>query len=204
MSDLFDLPFEEEEDEAPVAPAAPGPPVPQPRRVLSVTELTVRVRDLLEAEFFEVWVEGELSNCRVWNTGHLYFTLKDGASQVKAVIFRSALRDLKFKPVDGLRVVARGRISVYEPKGEYQLVCEHLEPHGRGALQLAFDQLKKRLQDEGLFDASRKRPLPALPRKIGIVTSLDGAAIRDIIKVLRRRYANAHLVISRARVQGPD
>jgi exodeoxyribonuclease VII large subunit len=172
--------------------------------VFSVTELTVRVRDLLEAEFFEVWVEGELSNCRVWNTGHLYFTLKDGASQIRAVIFRTALRYLKFKPADGLRVVARGRVSVYEPKGEYQLVCEHLEPHGRGALQLAFDQLKKRLQDEGLFDAARKRPLPALPRKIGIVTSLDGAAIRDIIKVLRRRYVNAHLVIAPARVQGED
>src|SRR5438128_3785730 len=117
-------------------------------------------------------------------------------------MFRSALRYLKFKPADGLRVVARGRVSVYEPKGEYQLVCEHLEPHGLGALHLAFDQLKKRLQDEGLFDASRKRPLPALPRKIGIVTSLDGAAIRDIIKVLRRRYANAHLVIRPTRVQG--
>jgi len=149
-------------------------------------------------------VEGELSNCRVWNTGHLYFTLKDGASQIRAVIFRSALRYLKFKPADGLRVVARGRVSVYEPKGEYQLVCEHLEPHGLGALQLAFDQLKKRLQSEGLFDPARKRPLPALPRKIGIVTSLDGAAIRDIIKVLRRRYANAHLVICPARVQGED
>src|SRR5213596_2689038 len=119
-------------------------------------------------------------------------------------IFRSALRYLKFKPADGLRVVARGKISVYEPKGEYQLVCEHLEPHGLGALQLAFDQLKKRLQQEGLFDAARKRPLPTLPRKIGIVTSLDGAAIRDIIKVLRRRYANAHLVICPARVQGDD
>src|SRR5262249_12331798 len=140
----------------------------------------------------------------VWNTGHLYFTLKDGASQIRGVIFRSALRYLKFKPADGLRVVARGRVSVYEPKGEYQLVCEHLEPHGLGALQLAFDQLKKRLQDEGLFDAARKRPVPALPRKIGIVTSLDGAAIRDIIKVLRRRYANAHLVICPARVQGDD
>ncbi|MGH9144846.1 MAG: exodeoxyribonuclease VII large subunit, partial [Vicinamibacterales bacterium] len=169
-----------------------------------VTELTVRVRDLLEGEFGEVWVEGELSNCRVWNTGHLYFTLKDGAAQVRAVIFRSALRYLKFKPVDGVRVIARGRLSVYEPKGEYQLVCEHLEPHGRGALQLAFDQLKKRLHDEGLFDAGRKRPLPALPRKIGVVTSLDGAAIRDIITVLRRRYANAHLVICPARVQGED
>src|SRR5207344_2267865 len=112
------------------------------------------------------------------------------------------LRYLKFKPADGLRVVARGKISVYEPKGEYQLVCEHLEPHGLGALQLAFEQLKKRLQAEGLFDADRKRPLPALPRKIGVVTSLDGAAVRDIIKVLRRRYANAHIVIRPARVQG--
>jgi exodeoxyribonuclease VII large subunit len=117
-------------------------------------------------------------------------------------MFRSTLRYLKFKPADGLRVVARGKVSVYEPRGEYQLVCEHLEPHGLGALQLAFDQLKKQLDGEGLFDATRKRPLPALPRKIGIVTSLEGAAIRDIIKVLRRRYANAHLVIRPARVQG--
>src|SRR5205809_7408752 len=213
MSDLFDLPFEDDEDgragpEDP--PNLPGPKDPASvqetpvaaRRVLSVTELTVRVRDLLETEFVEVWVEGELSNCRVWNTGHVYFTLKDAAAQVRAVIFRSALRYLKFKPADGLRVVARGRISVYEPKGEYQLICEHMEPQGLGALQLAFDQLKKRLQDEGLFDQSRKRPLPALPRKIGIVTSLDGAAIRDIINVLRRRYANAHLIIRPARAQG--
>jgi len=171
-------------------------------RVLSVTELNVRIRDLLETEFFEVWVEGELSNCRIWNTGHLYFTLKDTGAQMRGVIFRSALRYLKFKPGDGLRVIARGRVSVFEPKGEYQLVCEHMEPHGLGALQLAFDQLKKRLQAEGLFDAGRKRQLPALPRKIGIVTSLDGAAIRDIIKVLSRRYAKAHLVIRPTRVQG--
>jgi exodeoxyribonuclease VII large subunit len=219
MTDLFDLPFEEDEDDSreSVVESREHPttdsrlpttdsrlPTAPARRVLTVTELTVRVRDLLEQEFSEIWVEGELSNCRVWNTGHLYFTLKDGASQIRSVIFRSALRYLKFKPADGLRVIARGRVSVYEPKGEYQLVCEHLEPHGLGALQLAFDQLKKRLQDEGLFDAARKRPLPALPRKIGIVTSLDGAAIRDIIKVLRRRYANAHLVICPARVQGED
>jgi exodeoxyribonuclease VII large subunit len=198
MSDLFDLPFEDEDPEADV----PAPPAPLVRRILTVTELTIRVRDLLEREFVEVWVEGELSNCRTWNTGHVYFTLKDAATQVRAVIFRSALRYLKFKPADGLRVVARGRITVYEPKGEYQLLCEHMEPQGLGALQLAFDQLKKRLQDEGLFDAARKRPLPALPRKIGIDTSLEGAAIRDIIKVLRRRYRNAHLVIRPARVQG--
>ncbi len=202
MSDLFDLPFEDDDE---IASQASQPSLPSQvpsRRILTVTELTVRVRDLLETEFFEVWVEGELSNCRLWNTGHLYFTLKDASAQLRGVVFRSALRYLKFKPEDGLRVVARGRLSVYEPKGEYQLVCDHLEPQGLGALQLAFDQLKKRLQDEGLFDAARKRPLPLLPRKIGIVTSLDGAAIRDIIKVLRRRYANAHLIIRPARVQG--
>src|SRR5436309_5299465 len=195
MSGLFDLPFEDE-------PEPPAEARPVQRRVLTVTELTVALRDTLEERFFEVWVEGELSNCRVWNTGHLYFTLKDPSAQVRGVIFRSSLRYLKFKPEDGLRVVARGRVSIYEPKGEYQLVCEHLEPQGLGARQLAVDQLKNRLQDEGLFDASRKRPLPALPRRIGIVTSLEGAAIRDIINVLQRRYANAHLVVRPARVQG--
>src|SRR4029078_12817447 len=138
----------------------------------------------------------------LWNTGHLYFTLKDPGAQIKAVMFRSAVRTLKFKPEDGLHVLARGRVSVYDPKGEYQIVCEQIEPHGLGALQLAFDQLKRRLQAEGLCDAARKRPLPSLPRKIGIVTSLDGAAIRDIIKVLARRYPTAPLVIRPTRVQG--
>jgi exodeoxyribonuclease VII large subunit len=193
MADLFDLPFEEPPPSAPVRPK---------RRVLTVSQLTQHVRTLLEAEFYEIWVEGELSNCRVWNTGHLYFTLKDSSAQIRGVIFRSALRLLKFKPADGLKVLARGRLSVYEPKGEYQLVCEHLEPQGFGALQLAFDQLRSRLQEEGLFDAARKRPLPALPRKIGVVTSLDGAAIRDILKVLGRRHATAHVVIRPSRVQG--
>ena len=203
MSDLFDLPFEDEAARPTTDDSRPTTDTPvAARRVLTVTELTVRVRDLLESEFVEVWVEGELSNARVWNTGHLYFTLKDSAAQIHGVMFRSALRYLKFKPADGLRVVARGRLSVYEPKGEYQLVCEHMEPQGLGALQLAFDQLKKRLQEEGLFDTARKRALPSLPRKIGIVTSLDGAAIRDIIKVLRRRYANAHLIVRPTRVQG--
>ncbi len=200
MSDLFNLPFEDD-DEPALEPIGPPTPVAS-RRILTVTELTVRVRDRLEAEFYEVWVEGELSNCRVWNTGHLYFTLKDSASQVRGFMFRSSLRDLKFKPADGLKVVARGKISVYEPKGEYQLVCGHLEPQGLGALQLAFDQLKKRLQAEGLFDPARKRALPALPRKIGVVTSLEGAAIRDIINVLRRRHTNIQMVIRPARVQG--
>jgi exodeoxyribonuclease VII large subunit len=195
MSDLFSQPFEED------APAARRPAPPE-RRIWSVSELTAAIRGLLETGFGDIWVDGEISNCRVWNTGHMYFTLKDGDAQIKAVIFRSAVRYLKFTPEDGLHVIARGRLGVYEPKGEYQIVCEHLEPHGLGALQLAFEQLKKKLQAEGLFDRARKRPLPSLPRKIGIVTSLDGAALRDIIKVLRRRHPNAHLVIRPTRVQG--
>jgi len=219
VSSLFDLPFEEPDPADPAAgktepepaaetaaarpePPAPEPRAPEPRRILTVSELTMQIRGLLEERFFEVWVEGELSNCRVWNTGHMYFTLKDAHAQMKGVMFRSALRALRFTPQDGLRVVARGRLSVYDPKGEYQIVCEHLEPEGLGARQLAFDQLKERLAKEGLFDERRKRPLPSLPRKIGVVTSLDGAAIRDIIKVLRRRYANAHIVIRPTRVQG--
>jgi exodeoxyribonuclease VII large subunit len=200
MSSLFDQPFEEPAS----AEATAGRPEPPPARriVYTVSDLNARIRSLLEEQFIEVWVEGELSNSKVWNTGHMYFTLKDASAQIRGVMFRSALRTLRFKPQDGLRVIARGRVSVYDPKGEYQLVCEHLEPEGLGALQLAFEQLKQRLQAAGLFDPRRKRPLPALPRKIGIVTSLDGAAVRDIIQVLRRRYPNAHMVIRPTRVQG--
>lgn len=199
MSDLFSDPFEEL---FPGDDLLPEPPRREPRRTLTVSQLNAAIRDLLDGQLGELWIEGELSNCRIWNTGHMYFTLKDDRAQVRGVMFRMALRYLRFKPEDGLRVIARGRVSVYDPKGEYQIVCEHMEPQGLGALQLAFDQLKHTLQKEGLFDQSRKRPLPALPRKIGIVTSLDGAAIRDIIKVLRRRHPNAHLVIRPARVQG--
>ena len=184
---------------APATPASEGGPS---RQVLTVSELSATIRDALETKFQHVWVEGEISNARLWNTGHLYFTLKDSASQIKGVIFRGALRYLKFKPEDGLRVVARGKISVYDVKGEYQLICEHMEPQGFGPLQVAFEQLKKQLAADGLFEASRKRPLPALPRRIGLVTSIDGAALRDMVRVLRRRYPNAHLVISPTRVQG--
>jgi exodeoxyribonuclease VII large subunit len=184
------------------APAVPERKSLVTRRVLTVTELTGEIRSTLEDAFVDVWVQGEISNYRLWNTGHAYFTLKDAGAQVKAVIFRSAVRLLRFKPQDGLHVVVRGRVSVYDPKGEYQLVCEHVEPRGLGALQLAFDQVRARLAAEGLFDEQRKRPLPALPRKIGVVTSLDGAAVRDIITVLRRRYANAHVVVRPTRVQG--
>ncbi len=148
---------------------------------------------------------GSKASCRtagVWNTGHLYFTVKDAGAQIRAVMWRTAARALRFAPEDGLHVVARGRVGVYDVKGEYQLVCEHMEPLGAGALQLAFEQLKKRLSAEGLFAQERKRPLPALPRTIGIVTSLDGAAVRDIVTVILRRYPNAHLVIRPTRVQG--
>ena len=194
MPSLFDLPFEE----PPPEPASTRAPA---RRIYSVSELTAAIRGLLEETWFEVWVEGEISNCRVWS-GHLYFTLKDDRAQLKGFMFRSDLRFLKFRPEDGLHVVARGRLTVYEPRGEYQITCAHLEPKGLGALQLAFEQLKRKLQAEGLFDATRKRALPRLPRKIGVVTSLDGAALRDIVTVLRRRYANVHLVLRHARVQG--
>src|SRR5262249_8967707 len=191
---------------APVVPVAPTPVPPvaaRPlRRVLSVSELNANIRELLEEAFLDVWVEGELSNVKVWNTGHLYFTLKDSAAQIKAGMFRWAVRYLRFKPQDGQHVIARAKVSAYEPKGEYQLVCEMLEPRGLGQLQMAFEQLKRKLDAEGLFAADRKRPLPLLPRKIGVVTSLDGAAVRDIIKVLSGRYANVHVIIRPARVQG--
>jgi exodeoxyribonuclease VII large subunit len=196
---MFDLPFEMPPDDEPPASA---PAESSVRRVYTVSELTAQLRATLEEKFFEVWVEGELSNCRVWNTGHLYFSLKDAGAQIRGVMFRSALRMARFTPKDGLRVTARGRLTVYDPKGEYQLVCEHMEPAGLGARQLAFEQLKARLAAEGLFAAARKRPLPELPRKVGVVTSLDGAAVRDIIQVLRRRYANVHIVIRPTRVQG--
>src|SRR5687767_1817974 len=154
MADLFSEPFEESSKR--------GAPE---RRIYSVSELTGSIRELLESSFGDLWVEGEISNCRAWNTGHVYFTLKDPGAQIKAVMFRSAVRYLKFKLEDGQHVIARGRLGVYDPKGEYQLVCEHVQPRGAGALQVAFEQLKKRLQAEGLFDASRKRHLPVLPAK---------------------------------------
>jgi exodeoxyribonuclease VII large subunit len=213
MPSLFDLPFEEpphsDEDAPPGAHPTgaadrrverPEPAVP--RSPLTVTELTADIRSVLESGFAEVLVEGELSNCKLWQTGHLYFSLKDSGAQIRGVMFRSAVRLLKFKPEDGQHVIVRGRLSIYEAKGEYQIIGDTLEPRGLGALQLAFEQLKRRLGAAGLFDEARKRPLPVLPRKIGVVTSLDGAAIRDILSVLGKRYPQAHVVIRPARVQG--
>ena len=172
------------------------------RHILSVTELTTRIRVLIESEFSDLWVEGEVSNFRQAQSGHLYFTLKDERAQVRCVCFRNEARMLKFKPEDGLRITVRGALSVYEARGEYQIYVQHIEPVGLGALQLAFEQLKQRLEAEGLFAAERKKPLPLLPRRIGIVTSPSGAAVRDILRVLRRRFPNAHVVLFPVRVQG--
>ncbi len=172
------------------------------RKVYSVSELSQEILGLFEKHFADVWVSGEVSNCRAAPSGHYYFTLKDSSAQLRAVCFRSEARYLKFKPQDGLAVVARGRLSLYEARGEYQLVVEYLEPAGLGALQLAFEQVKAKLAAEGLFDASRKKPLPLLPRTIGVVTSPAGAVIRDILRVLKRRYRNMNVLLYPVRVQG--
>lgn len=172
------------------------------QRIYSVAEVTGEIRGLLEAGFSDVWITGEISNARAAPSGHYYFTLKDRDAQLKAVCFRQNALYLKIKPQNGLAVIARGRISVYEARGEYQLYVEHLEPQGYGALQLAFEQLKKQLASEGLFDDGRKRPLPNLPRRIGIVTSPTGAAVADMLRILERRFDGLHILLYPAQVQG--
>lgn len=172
------------------------------RRSLTVSELTARIRDLLAKNFVDVLVEGEVSNCREAQSGHIYFTLKDDKAQVKCVWFRQQMRGVKFRPEDGLKVTLRGSIGVYEQRGEYQIYVETMDPAGRGALQLAFEQLKKKLEAEGLFDASRKKALPLLPRSIGLITSPRGAAVRDVVRILRRRFPNLHIQLLPVRVQG--
>jgi exodeoxyribonuclease VII large subunit len=174
----------------------------QPQRILTVSELTTLVRERLEQTFSDIWLEGELCNLRAPSSGHLYFGLKDATSQIRAVLFRASAQRLRFALRDGLQVVARGRLTVYEPRGEYQIVLEYLEPKGIGALQIAFEQLKEKLTAEGLFEDARKRPLPFLPRRIGVVTSLSGAALRDILAVLRRRCPLLGVVIYPVAVQG--
>jgi exodeoxyribonuclease VII large subunit len=172
------------------------------RRVWVVRDLVAAVRSHLEREYSDVWVEGEISNFRAHDSGHLYFTLKDEASQIRAVMFRSQARLLRFRPEDGMHVVLRGRVTVYEGRGELQLSAEYLEPKGAGALQVAFEQLKAKLQAEGLFDAVRKKPIPPLPRRIGVVTSPQAAALRDILNILRRRHHTVNVLIYPAQVQG--
>jgi len=172
------------------------------RKVWSVSEITARIRGLLERDFQNIWIEGEVSNFREAQSGHLYFTLKDATAQIRCVCFKSTARLLKFRPEDGLHITVRGSLSVYDQRGEYQIYVEHIEPVGLGALQLAFEQLKSKLAAEGLFAAERKKPLPLLPLRIGLVTSPKGAAVRDILRVLRRRFPNLRITLYPVRVQG--
>ncbi len=172
--------------------------------ILTVTQLTHQIRNLLEGTFPDVWVEGEVSNLTAPQSGHIYFTLKDEQAQARAVLFRSAQRHLKFTLQHGMQVICRGRVSVYEPRGEYQLIVEYIEPKGVGALQKAFEELKARLERDGLFDLRHKLPLPVLPRRIGIVTSPTGAAIRDILRVIHRRHPRVEILLFPVPVQGPD
>ncbi len=172
------------------------------RRVWKVRDLVAAVRGHIEREYSDAWVEGEISNFRAPESGHLYFTLKDGNAQIRVVMFRSAARLLRFRPADGLQVVVRGRVTIYEDRGELQIAAEYLEPKGAGSLQLAFEQLKAKLEAEGLFAAERKKPIPTLPARIGVVTSSQGAALRDILNILERRHHSVNVLIFPAQVQG--
>ena len=175
---------------------------PPERRVWKVRDLVASVRTHIEHEYSDAWVEGEISNFRAPDSGHLYFTLKDGDSQIRVVMFRSSARLLRFRPADGLQVVVRGRVTIYEERGELQISAEYIEPKGAGSLQLAFEQLKAKLEAEGLFAAERKKPIPTLPARIGIVTSPQGAALRDILNILQRRHRSVNVLIFPAQVQG--
>jgi len=170
--------------------------------ILTVSQLTIQIKNLLEGNFPDIWVEGEISNLSIPQSGHAYFTLKDEQSQIRSVLFRSSQRFLKFTLQHGMQVICRGRISVYEPRGECQFIVDYIEPKGVGALQLAFEQLKAKLEKEGLFDLDHKRPLPLLPQRIGIVTSPTGAAIRDMLRVIKRRHPKMHILIYPVPVQG--
>lgn len=170
------------------------------KKIYTVTELNTSIKNLLEPDFADVWIEGEVSNYKLYPSGHAYFSLKDEGSQIPAVIFNFAAN--KFKLQDGMHVIARGRVTLYVKSGRHQIVITYIEPKGKGALQLAFEQLKAKLQKEGLFDEAHKKPLPMLPRKIGVVTSPAGAAIRDILTVLDRRFSNVHVLIYPVSVQG--
>src|SRR5438445_7501606 len=175
---------------------------PLERRIWTVRDLVSTVRTHIEREYGDIWVEGEISNFRAHDSGHQYFTLKDENAQIRAVMFRSQARLLRFRPENGMQVVLRGRVTIYEDRGELQISAEYLEPKGAGALQIAFEQLKAKLEAEGLFEASRKKPIPVLPRRIGIVTSPQAAALRDILNILQRRHHTVNVLIYPAQVQG--
>src|ERR1700704_1303574 len=172
------------------------------RRVWTVRDLVSTVRTAVEREYTDIYVEGEISNYRPAESGHLYFTLKDGDAQLRIVMFRTQARLLRFRPENGMQVIARGRVTIYDSRGELQLSAEFLEPVGAGALQVAFEQLKARLAQEGLFYAAGRKPIPPLPRRIGLVTSPRGAALQDMLNILARRHENVGIQIYPAQVQG--
>ncbi len=178
--------------------------IEQDVKVYSVSELNSYIKGLLESTIRDVWIKAEISNFKAHTSGHFYFSLKDEKSQVNAVMFRGANSKLKFRPEDGMEVMVLGRISVYEPRGNYQVYCDSMEPVGAGALQVAFEQLKAKLQSEGLFDPRKKRPIPAFPRHLAIVTSPTGAAIRDMINVLSRRFRGLPVTVVPTKVQGNE
>src|SRR5437879_889634 len=175
---------------------------PPQRRVWTVRDLVAAVRSHIEREYSDAWVEGEISNFRAPESGHLYFTLKDGNAQIRVVMFRTAARLLRFRPADGMQVVVRGRVMVYEDRGELQMSAEYIEAKGAGSLQIAFEQLKAKLEAEGLFAAERKKPIPTLPARIGSVTSPQAAALRDILNILQRRHHTVNVMIYPTQVQG--
>src|SRR5579864_935718 len=175
---------------------------PAERRTWTVRDLLAAVRTQLEREYTDTWVEGEISNFRAHDSGHLYFTLKDENAQIRVVMFRSSAKLLRFRPENGMQVVARGRVTIYEDRGELQISAEYLEPKGAGALQIAFEQLKAKLEAEGLFEGARKKAIPTLPRRIGIVTSPQAAALRDVVQILHRRHHTVNVLIYPAQVQG--
>jgi len=176
--------------------------VEEPRKIYKVSEINKIAKNLLEEEFPEIWLEGEISNFTLHSSGHLYFSLKDEDAQINAIMYKWQAGQLEFVPENGMKVIAQGKISVFVKGGRYQIIVYGLKPIGIGALQQAFEQLKRKLEKEGLFDKARKRPIPMLPQKIGIVTSPTGAAIRDILNIIERRFANVHILIHPVRVQG--
>ena len=171
-------------------------------KIYTVSTLSEKIKNLLEANFDFVWVEGEISNFRSPLSGHFYMVLKDEKAQIRAVMFRPQTRYLKFMPQDGMKVIVRGRVAIYEPRGEYQVVLDYMEPLGVGALALAFEQLKQKLASQGIFDESVKKPLPFLPQRVAVITSPTGAAIRDFLKIIRRRFANLEIIVVPVKVQG--
>ncbi|RKX94863.1 MAG: exodeoxyribonuclease VII large subunit [Spirochaetes bacterium] len=174
------------------------------RSILSVTELTRSIKSILTNNFFDIWVRGEVSNYKTATSGHKYFSLKDENSLLRAVLFKGYQSNIKFELEDGLKVIVHGNLDLFEKRGEYQIIVDYIEPEGKGALQLAFEQLKEKLKKEGLFDTEHKKPIPAFPETIGVITSATGAALRDILNVTRRRYNNIHIIIYPTLVQGEE